>query len=61
MSMNYVSPNPKPASPPSDGCQDQVLLNDWHVVAFSEEVVYGKLHPVTLLERDLVAWRDLEG
>jgi phenylpropionate dioxygenase-like ring-hydroxylating dioxygenase large terminal subunit len=66
MSMNYVSPNPsgpnpKPASLPTDGCQDQVLLNHWHVVAFSEEVVYGKLYPVTLLERDLVAWRDLEG
>jgi phenylpropionate dioxygenase-like ring-hydroxylating dioxygenase large terminal subunit len=46
---------------PTDGCQDEVLLNDWHVVAFSEEVTYGKLLPVTLLERDLVVWREEGG
>ncbi len=45
----------------SEGCQDAVLLNDWHVVGFTEEVSPGQLVPVTLLERDLVAWRESTG
>ncbi len=45
----------------NEGCRDAVLLNDWHAVVFSEDVVPGKLVPVTLLERDLVAWRETEG
>jgi phenylpropionate dioxygenase-like ring-hydroxylating dioxygenase large terminal subunit len=57
--MSLISPTP--AGAPSHGCQDQVLLNDWHVVATSEEVDYGKLVPATLLERDLVIWRDVDG
>ncbi len=52
--MNYVSSAPAGA----DGCQDEILLNDWHVIAYSHEVPSGKLLPITLLERDLVAWRD---
>lgn len=40
---------------------EPVLLNDWHVVATSEEVVEGKLVPSTLMERDLVIWRDSSG
>jgi phenylpropionate dioxygenase-like ring-hydroxylating dioxygenase large terminal subunit len=43
------------------GCTDHVLLNDWHVVAASEDVVAGTLVPATLLERDLVIWRDEAG
>jgi phenylpropionate dioxygenase-like ring-hydroxylating dioxygenase large terminal subunit len=43
------------------GCTDAVLLNDWHVVAASDDVVAGKLVPATLLERDLVIWRDAAG
>lgn len=43
------------------GCTDAVLLNDWHVVAVSTEVVAGKLSAATLLERDLVLWRDAQG
>jgi len=43
------------------GCNDAVLLNDWHVIAFSTDVVAGRLLPATLLERDLVAWRDASG
>jgi len=43
------------------GCTDAVLLNDWHVVAASDEVVPGTLLPATLLERDLVIWRDEAG
>jgi phenylpropionate dioxygenase-like ring-hydroxylating dioxygenase large terminal subunit len=43
------------------GCTDEVLLNDWHVVAVSEDVVAGTLVPTTLLERDLVLWRDAAG
>ncbi len=45
----------------SEGCQDAVLLNDWHVVGFTEQVSPGQLVPVTLLERDLVAWRESNG
>jgi phenylpropionate dioxygenase-like ring-hydroxylating dioxygenase large terminal subunit len=45
----------------SGGCTDAVLLNDWHVLAFSSDVVAGKLVPATLLERDLVVWRDAAG
>jgi phenylpropionate dioxygenase-like ring-hydroxylating dioxygenase large terminal subunit len=44
-----------------NGCSDAVLLNDWHVIAFSADVSSGKLVPATLLERDLVAWRDAGG
>jgi phenylpropionate dioxygenase-like ring-hydroxylating dioxygenase large terminal subunit len=40
------------------GCRDAVLLNDWHVVALSSDLVAGELTPITLFERDLVAWRD---
>lgn len=40
---------------------EPALYNDWHVVASSEEVVEGKLVPSTLLERDLVIWRDAQG
>jgi phenylpropionate dioxygenase-like ring-hydroxylating dioxygenase large terminal subunit len=46
---------------PADGCQDPVLLNDWHVVAVSEDIAPEQLVPITLLERDLVAWRDSHG
>jgi phenylpropionate dioxygenase-like ring-hydroxylating dioxygenase large terminal subunit len=43
------------------GCRDAVLLNDWHAVALSSEVVTGELVPTTLFERDLVVWRDEVG
>jgi phenylpropionate dioxygenase-like ring-hydroxylating dioxygenase large terminal subunit len=43
------------------GCTDQVLLNDWHVVAAAADIVAGRLVPATLLERDLVIWRDAGG
>jgi phenylpropionate dioxygenase-like ring-hydroxylating dioxygenase large terminal subunit len=43
------------------GCQDSALLNDWHVVAAATDIVPGQLVPLTLFERDLVAWRDDEG
>jgi phenylpropionate dioxygenase-like ring-hydroxylating dioxygenase large terminal subunit len=42
-------------------CTDSVLLNDWHAIAASVDVVAGKLVPATLLERDLVLWRDASG
>ncbi|MDE2240533.1 MAG: aromatic ring-hydroxylating dioxygenase subunit alpha, partial [Rhodospirillales bacterium] len=45
----------------AEGCQDQALLNDWHVVGYSSELANGKMMPVTLLERDLIAWRDEAG
>jgi phenylpropionate dioxygenase-like ring-hydroxylating dioxygenase large terminal subunit len=43
------------------GCRDSVLLNDWHVVATAGEIPSGTLVPMTLFERDLVAWRDATG
>jgi phenylpropionate dioxygenase-like ring-hydroxylating dioxygenase large terminal subunit len=43
------------------GCRDKVLLNDWHVVAASTDLVPGVLIAQTLFERDLVAWRDAAG
>jgi phenylpropionate dioxygenase-like ring-hydroxylating dioxygenase large terminal subunit len=43
------------------GCRDAVLLNDWHAVALSSEIVAGELMPTTLFERDLVVWRDEAG
>ncbi|WP_024804634.1 aromatic ring-hydroxylating dioxygenase subunit alpha [Nocardia sp. BMG51109] len=53
---------PKPiTSLESPGCTDDVLLDDWHVVASSAEISYGDLYATTLLERDLVVWRDREG
>ncbi|MFT8674347.1 MAG: aromatic ring-hydroxylating dioxygenase subunit alpha [Acetobacter sp.] len=44
-----------------DGCQDPVLLNDWHVVGFSTDFEADKIYPFTLLERDLILWRDSHG
>jgi phenylpropionate dioxygenase-like ring-hydroxylating dioxygenase large terminal subunit len=51
--------NPAVAAP--QGCQDSALLNDWHVVAAATDIVPDKLVPLTLFERDLVAWRDAGG
>jgi phenylpropionate dioxygenase-like ring-hydroxylating dioxygenase large terminal subunit len=51
----------RPAWMGAEGCSDAALLNDWHVVAVSAEVVAEKLYPATVLERDLVVWRDAEG
>lgn len=42
-------------------CRDAALLNDWHVVAVAADIVPGRLTPLTLFERDLVAWRDSAG
>jgi phenylpropionate dioxygenase-like ring-hydroxylating dioxygenase large terminal subunit len=42
-------------------CSDRALLDDWHVVAASDEIVAGRLAPITLFERDLVGWRDDAG
>lgn len=46
---------------PIEGCQDTVLMNDWHVVAVSDEIGPGQLVPLTILERELVGWRDSGG
>jgi phenylpropionate dioxygenase-like ring-hydroxylating dioxygenase large terminal subunit len=45
----------------SEGCQDLALLNDWHAIGAISDVPEGQLVPITLLERDLVAWRDSSG
>jgi phenylpropionate dioxygenase-like ring-hydroxylating dioxygenase large terminal subunit len=50
-----------PVSILPEACRDATLLNDWHVVAVAADIVAGKLTPLTLLERDLVAWRDSGG
>src|SRR5580704_515625 len=44
-----------------DNLLDGALLNDWHVVAATADIVPGNLVPLTLFERDLVAWRDTKG
>lgn len=45
----------------ADECRDAVLLNDWHVVAYSHEIEKGAKAAATLLGRDLVIWRDSAG
>jgi phenylpropionate dioxygenase-like ring-hydroxylating dioxygenase large terminal subunit len=50
-----------PASILPEACRDVALLNDWHVVAVAADIVPGKLTALTLLERELVAWRDRGG
>ncbi len=40
---------------------DPVVLNDWHVVAHSDDVPEGALAPAHLLGVDLVVWRSAEG
>jgi len=44
-----------------DAPLEPALLNDWHVVASSEDVIAGTLYPTTLFGRDLVIWRDSKG
>jgi phenylpropionate dioxygenase-like ring-hydroxylating dioxygenase large terminal subunit len=51
----------KPASILPEACRDAALIDDWHVVAASADIVAGQLVPLTLLERDLVGWRDTQG
>src|SRR5215831_14678179 len=36
---------------------DQVLINDWHVVAHAADLQEGKPLPVRLLGEDVVLWR----
>lgn len=40
---------------------DAALINDWHVVAFSKDVPENKIVPTTLLDEDLILWRDKNG
>jgi phenylpropionate dioxygenase-like ring-hydroxylating dioxygenase large terminal subunit len=40
---------------------DPVLLDDWHVMARSVDIKPGTAHPVRLLGRDLVVWRNADG
>src|SRR4051812_27110478 len=42
-------------------CSDPVMVNEWHVVAFSRDLPAGSLQGVRLLGRDLVLWRDNSG
>jgi len=44
-----------------DGCQDPVLLNDWHVVGYADDFQAGTIYPTRLLERDLIVWRSESG
>lgn len=59
--MNISVPTRSRPVTANDGCQDPVLLNDWHVVGFSTDFVPGTIYPVRLLERDLVVWRSESG
>jgi phenylpropionate dioxygenase-like ring-hydroxylating dioxygenase large terminal subunit len=51
----------KSTIPAIDDCKNEVLLNDWHVVGFSADIVPGKIETVTLLGRDLIVWRESTG
>src|SRR5262245_41961327 len=42
-------------------CADSVLIDDWHVVAWSKELAPGSVIGTRLLGRDLVVWRDNSG
>lgn len=44
-----------------EGCQDPVLLNDWHVIGFTSDFDTGVIYPATLLARELIVWRDDDG
>lgn len=61
---NRNAPNARPTSQNRPltmkdvGCQDDVLLNEWHVVGFSTDFEPGKPYPVRLLGRDIMVWRD---
>ena len=46
---------------PSGLCDDPAMLDEWHVVAFSTELVPGQIYATRLLGRDLVGWRDAAG
>ena len=54
------------AAAATDLCQDPAMLNDWHVVAYSTDLVAGdraagQVYATRLLGRDLVGWRDAAG
>lgn len=38
--------------------KDQVLLNDWHVIARAQELKPGAVLPKRLLGEDIVVWHD---
>jgi phenylpropionate dioxygenase-like ring-hydroxylating dioxygenase large terminal subunit len=44
-----------------DACTDRALLDDWHVVGFSQELQPGAVAAARLLGRELVMWRDRDG
>ena len=48
-------------TPASPLCRDPAMLNEWHVVAYSTDLVPGQVYSTRLLERDLVGWRDAAG
>jgi phenylpropionate dioxygenase-like ring-hydroxylating dioxygenase large terminal subunit len=43
-----------------DGCQDDVLLNEWYVVGFANDFPVGAIYPTRLLERELIVWRSAD-
>ena len=46
-----------PSSASAGAKPDVALVNDWHVVAFSKNVVEGQLLAARLLGEELVIWR----
>jgi phenylpropionate dioxygenase-like ring-hydroxylating dioxygenase large terminal subunit len=55
--MNLIAVSSHQPVTAADGCQDPVLLNEWHVVGYSSDFVAGTIYPVRLLERELIVWR----
>lgn len=41
--------------------EDLVVLNEWHPVAYGDQLASGALMPVRLLDEQLVLWRETDG
>ncbi|MBD1552689.1 aromatic ring-hydroxylating oxygenase subunit alpha [Pseudomonas typographi] len=59
--MNLIAVSAQQPLTAGDGCQDPVLLNDWHVIGYADDFAEGTIYPVRLLERELIAWRSSDG
>lgn len=59
--MNLIAVSSHQPITAGDGCQDTVLLNEWHVIGFSTDFAQEKIYPTKLLERELIVWRSANG
>ncbi len=59
--MKYIEIDAEKIEIVNEKVDDFVLLNDWHVLAKSEELEPGSLLSARLMDRDLVLWRGETG